>query len=122
MSTLKTTTYSMIVAQLLDESRKSVNLNQADFFKQAGISQSSWSRINRGLSYFTLEEMRSACGVIGVKMQEVLKDADQASELLPKKEGVEILRNLKGSENKSMLPTIIAGAALGFLIFRLLKR
>ena len=112
----------MIVAQLLDESRKSVNLNQADFFKQAGISQSSWSRINRGLSYFTLEEMRSACGVIGVKMQEVLKDADQASELLPKKEGVEILRNLKGSENKSMLPTIIAGAALGFLIFRLLKR
>lgn len=122
MSTAQNTTYSMIVAQLLEDYRKQQALNQGDFFTRAGISQSSWSRINRGLSHFTLEEMRAACAVIGIKMQDVIEEADTASTLLPQEEDIQILENLKGSENKSLLPTIIAGAALGFLILRLLKK
>lgn len=122
MSTARNTTYSMIVAQLLDGYRKEQGLNQGEFFARAGISQSSWSRINRGVSHFTLEEMRPACREIGVEMTEILEEANKAAELLPLKEGIHILENLKGSENKSFVPTIIAGAALGYLIFRLLKK
>ena len=122
MSTAQNTTYSMIVAQLLENYRKQQELNQGDFFARAGISQSSWSRINRGLSHFTLEEMRAACSVLGVKMRKIIDEADTASTLLPKEEDIQILENLKGSENKSMLPTIIAGAALGYLVLRLLKK
>ncbi|WP_417842119.1 helix-turn-helix domain-containing protein [Terasakiella sp.] len=116
------TTYSMIVAQLLDFQRKTMGLKQADFFRASGISQSSWARVNRGISHFTLEEMRAACRVLGVELTKILEEADEASEKLPNQEGIAVLENLKGSENKSLVPTIIAGAALGFLISRLLNK
>jgi|ETNmetMinimDraft_23_1059889.scaffolds.fasta_scaffold331197_1 transcriptional regulator with XRE-family HTH domain len=122
MSIAQNTTYSMIVAQLLENIRNQQSMNQNDFLKKAGMSQSSWSRINRGISHFTLEEMRAACDALEVRMKNVLADADQASVLLPQEEGIHILENLKGSENKPILPTIIAGAALGFLVFRLLRK
>jgi transcriptional regulator with XRE-family HTH domain len=122
----QTATYSMIVAQLLSRRREELALSQADFFERSGLTQSTWSRINRGLSLFTLEEMRAACQALNVDMPEILGSADRAAAALPRHEDVEVLENLvlenlKGSENKSLLPTIIAGAALAFLIARILK-
>ncbi len=118
----KTTTYSMIVAQLLENERKGRGLKQGEFLEKARITQSSWSRINRGIGHFTLEETRSACIALGVSMDVVLANANEASEKLPEEEGVEILESLKGSENTAALPKIIAGAALGYLIIRLLSK
>lgn len=122
MSIAQNTTFSMIVAQLLEDARTKQSLNQGEFLKRAGLSQSSWSRINRGLSHFTLEETRAACVAVGVKLIDVMGDADEASKRLPKEEGIDVLETLKPSKNKSILPTIIASATLGYLIFRLLKK
>jgi hypothetical protein len=66
--------------------------------------------------------MRSACQALEVDMDNIIKDANKVSKKLPEIENIEVLDNLKGSENKSLLPQIIAGAALGFLIFRLLGK
>ena len=117
----QTATYSMIVAQLLNRRREELGLSQAEFFGRSGLTQSTWSRINRGLSLFTLEEMRAACQALNLDMPDILGSADWAAAALPEHEDVEVLENLKGSENKSLLPTIIAGAALAFLIARILK-
>ncbi len=122
MSTPQNATYSMSAAQLLEDCRKKQDLNQGEFFGRAGIFQSSWSHINRGTFHFTLKETRSACTVLGVNMREVLADVDDVTKMLPDKEGVQVLDSLKGSENKSLLPTIIADSALGYLILRLLKK
>ncbi len=123
MSTQKhTTTYSMVIAQLLEDHRKKLDLNQGEFLDSAKITQSSWSRINRGLSHLTLEETRSACFAVGTDMKTVLADAEKVTKLLPEKEGIEILEGMKGSDNKSAIPNIIAGAALGFLVLRLLSK
>ena len=115
----QTATYSMIVAQLVNRRREALGLSQADFFARSGLTQSSWSRINRGLSFFTLEELRAACRALDLPMPEVLGEADRAAEDLAKREDVEVLENLKGSQNKALLPGIIAGAALAFLIARI---
>lgn len=122
MSIRKNATYSMIVAQLLNQKRGDLNIDQSSFLERARLSQSSWSRINRGLSYFTLEELRLACGAVSVDMNNLLRDANKVAELLPDKENINILDSVKGSDNKSILSTIIAGAVLGFLILRLLKK
>ncbi len=117
----QTTTYSMIVAQLVNRRRGSLGLGQADFFRRSGLTQSSWSRINRGLSFFTLEELRAACRALDLPMPDVLGEADRAAEDLARREDVAVLENLKGSQNKALLPGIIAGAALAFLIGRILR-
>ena len=122
MSMQQNTTYSMIVAQLLNQEREMQGLNQSEFFKNAKLSQSSWSRINRGLSHFTLEELRATCSVLSLEMTKLLGEADKITKLLPDREDVAILDTVKGSDNKSILPTIIAGAALAFLISRLLQK
>jgi transcriptional regulator with XRE-family HTH domain len=122
MSIPKNATYSMIVTQLLEHERKAAKITQGEFFKSTGISQSTWSRINRGMAHLSLEEMRSACRTLNMKMDSLMNDADRASQLLPENEGIKILDNVKGGESKSILPTIIAGAALGYLVFRLLKK
>lgn len=122
MSTTHHTTYSMIVAQLLNEKREMLGLSQSEFLQKSGLTQSSWSRINRGLSYFTLEELKAACRSLSTDLASVIQDAEQVSSQLPKTEGVEVVETTKAAENKSMLPTIIAATALAFLISRLLKK
>ena len=115
------TTYSMIVAQLLNERRDAAGLSQAQFLDRIGMTQSSWSRITRGLSHFSLEELRVIGEALTIKISALIESADKIAILLPKKEGIEVLQNTKAVDNKSLIPTIIAGAALAFLIARLLK-
>lgn len=112
----------MIVAQVLNRYREDAGLSQADFLDRARLTQSTWSRINRGLSHLSLEELRVACSALGVTQKEVIEKSEDASQRLQNEEGIGILDTLKGSENKLLLPTIIAGAALAFLIARLVQR
>lgn len=111
----------MIVAQLLNKNRETKGIAQAKFLEGTGLSQSSWSRINRGLSIFSLEEVRAACAFLKLNMPDLMRRADKAAELLPKQEDIQVLQSTKGTDNKALLPTIIAAAALGFLIARILR-
>ena len=111
----------MIVAQLLDRERQHKGFTQAEFLAAAKMSQSSWSRINRGRSFFTLEELRLACQAVGAQLSTVIVRADELARLLPKKEKIEVVERKTGGEKNSILPTVIASAALAFLIARLLQ-
>ena len=122
MSTNLQATYSMIVARLLEEKRENQGISQAEFLGRAGLTQSSWSRVNRGLSHFSLEELRAACIAVNADITTIIGQSEMAASALPDAEGVSIIENTKASDNKSLIPTIIAAAALGFLIARLMRR
>ena len=115
-------TYSMIITQLLNDHRDADGMSLSDFLTTSGLSQSTWSRISRGISHFSIEELRATCNALSLDLSEIIKTADRLARDLPEAEGVNVLDNLKGTENKSILPTIIAGAALAFLISRTLKK
>lgn len=116
------TTFSMIVAQILNEKREAAGMSLTDFLERIEMTQSSWSRLTRGLSFFSLEELRIACRALSLDFGTVIADADKVAALLPDTEDVEVIETTKASENQSLVPTIIAGAALAFLIARLLKK
>jgi transcriptional regulator with XRE-family HTH domain len=114
-------TYSMIVAQIVSERRDATHMTQEDFLQKAEMSQSSWSRITRGISFFTLEELRIVCKVLNVSVSDIISKADEITEKLEENDDVEILETKKAKDNEAAVRTIIAGAALAFLVTRLMK-
>ncbi len=96
-------------------------MTQEEFLQQAGMSQSSWSRITRGISFFTLEELRLVCKVLNSSVSEIIHKADEITEKLEKNDDIEILETKKAKDNEAVVKTIIAGAALAFLVTRLMK-
>lgn len=114
-----TATFSMIVASLIVTARERKEMSLQAFLEAIEMSQSSWSRITRGQSFFTLEELRASCRVLELTMSDVIRDAENASIKLTKHEDIQILDERKASNRKAIATAVIAVAALGFLISRL---
>ena len=120
MSTHKVT-YSMILCSLMSQECDKRGLLQKDFFQKTGIATGSWSRIMRGQAHFQIEDVRSACQVLGCSVGALTTEADEIEEKLARKEGIDVVS--KGDLKSGGLATgaIIAGAALAFLLMRLKK-
>ena len=114
-------TYSMIVSQLLLERLRDIGLTQKDFFQKSGVSQATWSRISRGLAKISIEDLRSACSAVGIPISELIEDAEKVSTELPEMD-VMVVDDLKELDGKTIATIIIAGAALAFLISRILRK
>ena len=52
--------YPAIVGQVLSNLRKNINVDQSEFAEIIGVTQSTWSRIERGSSAFTIEQLADA--------------------------------------------------------------
>jgi transcriptional regulator with XRE-family HTH domain len=114
-------TYSMILAQLLNEELRAKGLMQKDFLDQTGISTATWSRIARGQSSFSVEDLRAACRVLGVDNAKLIRDADKVVAELPDMD-VEVIPPVGPSGAAKFAGMFIAAAALAFLISRIVKR
>jgi len=101
-----------------------------EFFDQSGISQATWSRINRGLSHFNIEDLRSAARAAGIDLHLLISDADRIASELPK-EDVAVIEPTKLPRGTAATPAkkksgngavgaLVAGATLAFLISRIL--
>jgi transcriptional regulator with XRE-family HTH domain len=73
------TTYPAIVGCLLAEARGKRGLDQAALAAKVGISQSTWSRIERGDSSLTVEQLYRAARALGQRPSDILKAADVAA-------------------------------------------
>ena len=128
-------TYSMVLCQLLIKEMERQGLTQQGFFERSGISQATWSRINRGLSHLGIEDLRIACDTLGLEMAEIVGKAEAVVRQLPEME-VEVIPAVKsprGAHAKAessaapsgsgakMATAVIAGAALAFLISRIVR-
>jgi len=68
-----------------------------------------------------MEDLRSACGVLGCAVSDITADADQAECALAKDEDVRVVSQKEAKEDESIWPTIVAGAVLAFLLAKVLK-
>jgi len=116
------TTYSMILASLMSSRCDELSLKQQDFFAKSGIASGTWSRIMRGQAHFQIEDIRSACEALDCTVTELTAQADELATKLSDEEDILVASKDDLKQSGSALPGVIAAAALGFLLFRLLKK
>jgi transcriptional regulator with XRE-family HTH domain len=121
MTTGNQATFSMILAQLLNDEMRDKNWTQKEFLEQSGISTASWSRISRGQSSFSMEDLRTACHVLGVDSAKLITEAEDVVAGLPDMD-VQVVHPVGPSNAAKYAGVFIAAAALAFLISRIIKR
>ena len=114
MKTDNHVTFSMILAQLLNQRQEAKYLTQKEFLAESGISQATWSRINRGHSSFSIEDINAACRVLEDRCSELIRKAEEIEAGLPEMD-IEVVPPVK----PNYAGAFIAGAVLAFLISRL---
>lgn len=124
MSATQKTTYSAVLGQVIEDKRKKINLSQGDLAKALGISQPSWSRIEKGQAVMNAEQLNVVADALGEETHTLMAEVDKRIKLL-KSGGVEIVtsKQLKQSQDGPGVGTVLAGAALtGFLLALLARR
>jgi len=130
----KSSTFSMVLCQLLARDMETNGMTQKDFFEKSGISQATWSRINRGQSALTTEDLHAAARTLNSSLPKLMGEADLVTKGLPEMdvELVDIPKNPRGPKVKTaandtgtstatVVTAVIATAALAFLISRIVK-
>ncbi len=72
------TTYKAIVSEVIILRRKELGLNQADLAEKIGMSQSAWSRVEKGPSNLTVEQLTKVASALEVAPNHIIAEADQA--------------------------------------------
>jgi len=119
-SELNRTTYGAVVGRILANRREYLGLEQMDIAKKLGISQPSWSRIERGETALTLEALARVAMALGMTSTQILDEAESAKTGLDEM-GIEVLleRPRKGED---MAIAILGGAMLAFLIAKVFSK
>ncbi|MCB1680923.1 MAG: helix-turn-helix transcriptional regulator [Rhodospirillales bacterium] len=113
------TSYPAIVGKLLENLRKERNLKQQDVAGMLGLTQSAWSRIERGQSGLSMELLVRVCDLLETRPHEVLADADKARTGLIA-QGIKVHPHVIARPERMM--AVLGLAALGMMIFAILGR
>lgn len=111
------TSYNIIVGRILEQRRKEKNLEQSDVASHLDISQSAWSRIERGQTTISVEHLTEVCGLFGIEPHEVLRDADKAKKGLMSK-GIQISSKPLSGKDVAAFLSLAALTAMIFMILR----
>jgi len=108
------TTYSAIVGQVLAVERENAGFNQGVFADRIGISQATWSRIERGNSGLSIEQLARAARLLNKAPSEILQLADFVVQDLRGK-NMKVEDSRKQSSNAGLL--LLGGAAIAALVW-----
>ena len=108
-------TIQSIVGRVIVKIRKGKGTEQGVLATAIGVTQSTWSRIERGESALSVEQLFVAADYLGVNVSKIIGDAEIAIEDL-KAQGVQIRTNKVTSEKSGSGAAIIGAAALGALV------
>jgi len=108
------------VGRILAMRREELALEQTDIAKNVGVSQSTWSRIERGESAFTVDQLGKAARALGASPGQLLQQADDAAAGLA--ELNVIIEPERPSRSTETALTLIGAAVLGFLIAKALSK
>lgn len=109
-----TTTYPAILGRVVTEIRKHRGLGQAELAVGLGITQSGLSRIERGDTAPTVEQVSGLAKALGLTPGALLTHADRAVQRA-EAQGIRVL--MKRSEvQKSDLVVMLGALALGALV------
>lgn len=132
--TAETTTFSMIVCQILLSDANDAGINQSELLRRSEISTATWNRINRGLSSLGIEDLHSAAGVVGKNLDDIMRRAAKVETELPnlsvdvvslskQPRGRAAQQNpTKGTDTGNLMLSIIAIGGLAYLVGRILKQ
>lgn len=70
------TTYGAILGKTIAAHRSEAPIDQAKLAAAVGVNQSTWSRIERGLSAITVEQLRAASIALNISAGRLLADAE----------------------------------------------
>ncbi len=113
------TSYPAIVGKIIENRRKAKNLRQAELAEKLGVTQSSWSRIERGQSGLSMEQLLKVSDILGTSPHEILADADYAKAGL-ESQGIRVHPNTVSKPERTM--AMLGLAALGMMILTILSR
>lgn len=82
MSLSPETTYLAIVGSVFVRLRKELGIEQAALAKAVGLNQSTWSRIERGESSLSIDQLFLAADCLRIKPSIVIQESEQALEKL----------------------------------------
>jgi transcriptional regulator with XRE-family HTH domain len=106
------TTYPALVGNVLAQLRKEKGIGQAEFGALVGIGQSTWSRIEKGESALTIEQLAKAARQLELAPHELLAVVDGAKENL-RDQGIGTLMDRIGANNMALLGAIpVVGPSL----------
>ncbi len=108
----------MILGSILSRKWADEGFTQQEFFKKTGISTGTWSRLMRGKAHFQMEDLRAACDALDTTVSKITEEADEAEEKLKKEEDIHVASQQEAKEDPSIMPYLIAGGVLAFLIFK----
>ena len=109
-----TTTYPAIVGRLLAETRRANNLSQGEVAAMVGLSQAAWSKIERGETAATVEQIAVAADAFRLTPGQLLQQADRVVDHA-RGEGVKVNRVRISSSDVAVL-AVIGVAALAALV------
>ncbi len=109
------TTYQSIIGRVIVSFRKKLSVDQISLASSVGVTQSTWSRIERGDSSMTVEQLASAAECLRVNPSTILSDTEKAIREL-KSQGVIIKFNKASDKKDNSGAAIIGAAALGALV------
>ncbi len=99
------TTYPALVGNIIASLRKEMSIGQAEFSAMIGVGQSTWSRIEKGESALTVEQLAKAAMQLGLQPHQLLAAVDGARESL-EAQGIGTLLDRIGAGNMALLGSI----------------
>jgi transcriptional regulator with XRE-family HTH domain len=116
-------TYSQLLGQVVLQHRKARGLTQAQFADLLQLTQSGYSRLERGDTHFTAPQLRRAAEALGVMPAALLKVADDAARRLAS-QGVTVLddRPKEGAEDTNGWLWVAAAVLVAAVLFAKGKR
>jgi transcriptional regulator with XRE-family HTH domain len=73
-----TTTYAYLVGRVLATLRSQASIDQAELASRVGVSQSTWSKVERGQSALTIDQLARAADALGQRPSAVLARVEAA--------------------------------------------
>lgn len=109
------TTYQAIVGSVLVGIRKELGVEQSALAKAVGVNQSTWSRIERGESALSIEQLFLAANHLQIKPSIVIHNSEEALQSLrSQKVVVSVSKSVDKRVGQGV--ALIGASALGALV------
>ena len=114
------TTYAAVVGRILAGSREILGLEQAEVARGVGVSQSTWSRIERGESALTVDQLARATIALATTPARIMAEADEAAARLDEM-GITVRSDRRSKPGVRAL-AVLSGAVLSLAVARALSK
>ena len=109
------TTYPAIVGSLIVKARSEAGLRQDELAERAKVPQSTLSRIERGSTHLTLDQLRKIALALDIRPSHMVASAEEV-ELLLQRNGAEVKEVVEPDSLRRDAAIFLSGVALVTLI------